>query len=132
MLALDVSTAIAQGSPTEFAHLFAQTISNCPGGIIAFYDHEHHIFEKLATDDDEDVEHEANTQIRNKLDAGLGDELFDKYRGLERPKKTAAELNADPMAFLADLGQDSLYRVVILAAFAMRYDARIRDQDVQQ
>lgn len=58
-----------------------------------------------------------NQLIRQKLDSGLGDELFEKYR--------AAEQHA------FDFGDLCKYLVVVFAAIMMRYGTTIKEDHIQ-
>lgn len=110
--ALFISKDIAQDDPRRFAHLLAYTLSGCPEGVGDFYAQEYKLMESLVPE----MQGTLDILIRYKLDSGLGDELFAKYRALETGD---------------ELADDSRLRTVILGAIMMRHGAKIEDDDAK-
>lgn len=52
--ALKISKDIAQGDDRQFAHIMAQTLSDCPPGVHGYYVEEFSLAEKLGSSDMEE------------------------------------------------------------------------------
>lgn len=111
--AIKIIKHITQGNDRHFAYMMENLLAACPLAVASFYAQEYGIIDQLQGDVDESIDQ----LILHKLDSGMGDDLFEKYR--------AAGKNSP-----VDFG-DSKYLPVILAAIMMEYGATIKEARIK-
>lgn len=95
----------------EFAVLLSHVITRAPAGFKEFYDKEYrlgHLIRNMTMDN-----------VREKLDAGMGDEIMQKYRALVTGHDESVQ---------AKWNQD---RVLVLGTLMMSVVAKIKEDDMQ-
>lgn len=135
--AIKVIKEIAQGDDRLFAHMMDKVLVASPLGVVGYYAQEYSLLEKLQGEVDESMVSVAlififllklgiiltvlhqDRRILDKLDSGLGDELFEKYR--------AAQIDG-----VRDFEDDSKYLQVVFAAIMMEYGATIKEAQMKQ
>ncbi|KAK2602621.1 hypothetical protein N8I77_009138 [Diaporthe amygdali] len=112
--AIKISKDVAQGDDRQFAHMMSRVIVGCPPGVFGFYVEEYSLAEKIGPGE---MEASMDQLIQHKLDSGLGNELFEKYR--------AAEQHG------FDFDDMSKYLVIVFAVVLMGYGAKIKESQIQ-
>ena len=102
---------IFQGNDAGVTWLLAQVLLIAPLDVQAFYVQEYKLDQALASI--------TFATVRQKLDGGLGDKLFQKYRGFEQN---------DESSFFPD---ESKYRVIMLGVLTIMVGAKIKAEDLQ-
>ncbi|KAI7784716.1 hypothetical protein LA080_009360 [Diaporthe eres] len=111
--AIKIIKDITQGNDCHFAHMLDQVLVGSPLGVLGYYVEEYSLLEKTQGEVDESM----SQLIRNKLDCGLGDELFEKY--------SAAEQHG------FDLYDLTKYLPIVFAAIMMEYGATIKEDHMK-
>ncbi|KAL2281392.1 hypothetical protein FJTKL_11573 [Diaporthe vaccinii] len=133
--AIKIIKDITQGNDCHFAHMLDQVLVGSPLGVLGYYVEEYSLLEKTQGEVDESMVSVGlafpfrlklgviltvfcqSQLIRNKLDCGLGDELFEKY--------SAAEQHG------FDLYDLTKYLPIVFAAIMMEYGATIKEDHMK-
>ncbi|KAG8159017.1 hypothetical protein KVR01_011460 [Diaporthe batatas] len=132
--AIEITKGITQGNNRHFAHILDKVLTASPLPVGSYYAQEYDLIDQLQSDGEEAIVSIAgififllkpgsvltvfhqDEVIRQKLDSGKGDELFDKCRTARQD--------------FPDIFGDSQYRPIVLAAIMMEFGATIRQADV--
>ncbi|KAJ4393090.1 hypothetical protein N0V93_002297 [Gnomoniopsis smithogilvyi] len=117
--AIDLCKEISKDFKGELAHLVVQTVCNAAPSIAQFYMDEYDVDANLAANE---MKLAYNECLRLKLDAGLGDELFEAHRA-----KLASEMMIDKPVMI----DWAKVRVIILTAIMMHYGAKIKADNIK-
>ncbi|KAK7708507.1 hypothetical protein SLS64_006609 [Diaporthe eres] len=133
--AIKIIKDITQGNDCHFAYMMDQVLVGSPLGVLGYYVEEYSLLEKNQGEVNGSIVSVAlaftlrlklgviltafcqSQLIRNKLDSGLGDELFEKYRASEQHG--------------FDFDDLTKYLPIVFAAIMMEYGATIKEDHMK-
>lgn len=133
--AIKIIKDIAQGDDRQFAHMMDRVLVGSPLGVLGYYAEEYSLAEKISGEVDDSIvsttrafafilklgltltASRQNQLIRHKLDSGLGDELFEKYRAV--------------VWDVVDILDFAKYLPIVFGAMMMEYGATIKEDHMK-